>query len=293
MAWILTVGLTAFRAELDEVFPGRDKTTDGSVGDLAHQGGGSGHNPDRTGNAEYRDGDSRDEVRAVDVDRDLVPGSKVDWMLLVIQFLIAGMRAGRWPVVPFRYIIYRPAGSKVTYIWHVNTGWASRVYTGSNIHDKHAHFSGGWSADADSRTGKLGIAEVRGGSEKGEDMIVRKGDSGEEVKFWQYVLTELGYDIGTIDGDYGPKMEAAVNAYRKQWTPGSGPATLITGWNAFHALRALAAKYAGRPGAAGAPGAPGRNGVDGKDGRDGVFAGTLQITGGTLNAVAPKQGQGS
>jgi len=161
VAWVLTTGLSAFRGELNEVFPGRDKTTDGSIGNTLHQGSTSGHNPDRTGKAEFKDGDALDEVRAVDIDRDLVPGSKVDWMLVLIRWLITGMRAGRWPVTPFRYIIYRPAGSTVTYIWHVNTGWASRVYTGSNIHDKHAHFSGGWSQAADNRTGRLGIAEIR------------------------------------------------------------------------------------------------------------------------------------
>lgn len=305
MAWVLTKGLSAFRDELNAVFPGRDKTTDGSIGDQSHaNSSSSGHNPDRTGNAEFKDGDSLDEVRAIDIDRDLVPGSSTDWMLVLIRWLIEGMRAGRWKVVPFRYIIYRPAGSSVTYIWHVNTGWGSRVYTGSNIHDKHAHFSGGWSAAADSRTGLLGIAEIRGAGSggQGEEMLVKKGDSGQEVKFWQYVLHSLGYgaQVGDIDGEYGAKMDAAVNAYRAKFAgAGSGSAAMITGWQGWHMLAQMMSQYAGKPGTPGqngrdgAPGVPGKDGApgrDGKDGRDGVFTGTLNITGGTLSATAPQQG---
>jgi hypothetical protein len=34
-------------------------------------------------------------------------------------------------------------------------------------------------------------------------MLVKKGDSGEEVKFWQMILNEVD-DAGlTVDGDYG------------------------------------------------------------------------------------------
>lgn len=283
MAWVLTKGLQTVRAEFDRAFPGRDKGSDGSVGDLAHQGGSSGHNPDRTGRAEWKDGDLLDEVRAIDVDRDLVPGADTDWMMKVVQHVVTGLRAGRYSPVPIRYIIYKRT------IWHVSQGWASRAYTGSNAHDQHAHFSGGWSAAADGWTGSLGLAEVRGESEEGgTDMLVKQGDTGQEVKFWQYVLASLGYPVGDIDGVYGPKMNTAVNAYRNKFAAaGSGSATMITGWQGWHMLAQMMSKYAGLPGAPGKDGAAGR---DGKDGRDGVFTGTLNITGGTLSAVAPTQG---
>lgn len=58
----------------------------------------------------------------------------------------------------------------------------------------------------------------------------REGDSGEVVKFWQFKLEDLGYDLGTVDGVYGPKTTAAVNAHRK--SHGEGPHTEITGWHA-------------------------------------------------------------
>jgi len=200
MAWVLTSGLSAFRGELNEVFPGRDKSTDGSVGDLAHQTGSSGHNPDRTGKAEFKDGDALDEVRAVDIDRDLVPGSKTDWMLVLIRWLIEGMRAERWgKSQPFRYIIYRPAGGSVSYIWHVNTGWASRVYTGSNPHDKHAHFSGGWSQAADNRTGRLGIAEIRE-----DDMPITDAEIAKIAAAAAAAVGNLQIEDGTTKGRFLP-----------------------------------------------------------------------------------------
>lgn len=292
MTWILTRGLSTVRAEFNDVFPGRDKGSDGSVGDLAHQSGPSGHNPDRTGTPEYRDGDSKDEVRAIDVDRDLVPGSAVDWMERVIQHLVKRGRAGTY--VPFRYFIYKGR------IWARSDRWQTRTYTGSNKHDKHAHFSGDYTQAADEWTGSLDLAAVRGSGggdiTGGGDMLVKKGDGGEEVKFWQYVLNDLGHSPGAVDGDYGPKMESAVNAYRA--SKGSGPYPAVTGWCGFSMLADMAARRAGRPGTAGTNGAPGKagtNGAPGKDGapgapgasgKDGVFTGTLEVTGGRFTAAA-------
>lgn len=285
MAWVLTRGQQTFRGELDVVFPGRDKSSSGSVGDLQHQGGRSGHNPDRTGNAEHKDGDTKDEVRAVDEDADLVPGSAVDWMLLVIQHILGIARAGGY--VPFRYIIYRPRGSKVTYIWARTSGWVSRVYTGANPHDKHAHFSGDYTQKADEWTGSLNLAAVRPGTQEGEAMIpCRKGDEGEGVRFWQYVLNRVNAAGLTIDGDYGPKMEAAVNAYRaKHGGPGTGPSPMISGWMGYHALSLLAAGYAGKSGERGPQGPTGPAGKDGS-----ALGGNLTVTGGSLRVVVAQEG---
>lgn len=292
MAWVLTRGLNTVRAEFNTVFPGRDKTTDGSVGDLAHQTGSSGHNPDKTGKAEYKDGDAKDEVRAIDVDRDLVPGSATDWMELVVQYLVKKARAGQY--IPFRYIIYKGR------IWSRTDGWQTRTYTGANKHDKHAHFSGDYTQTADEWTGSLGLASVRGGSAGEGDMLVKKGEQGEEVKFWQYVLTDLGFGgtLGEVDGDYGPKMEAAVNASRKKYSATAGNTPSITGWNGYVLLRAMMDKRAGAdgapgkngapgaPGRDGAPGAPGKDGAPGAPGKDGTFSGALTITGGQITAQA-------
>jgi peptidoglycan hydrolase-like protein with peptidoglycan-binding domain len=295
MAAVLTKGLTRVRAEFNEVFSTRDKATDGWLGDSSHSSGTSGHNPDRTGRAEYKDGDSLDEVRAIDVDKDLVPGSSVDWMERVVQFLVKKARAGEY--VPFRYLIYKRR------IWARSTGWETRAYTGANTHDEHLHASGDYTQTADNWNGTLGLASVRGAGGGGVDtMLVRKGDKGEEVTFWQYVLADTGNSPGAIDGDYGPKMEAAVNASRKRFVPTTGAAASITGWHGFRLLAALADKRAGTDGAAGArgpagpaggpgPAGPkgetGPKGDPGTPGANGALTGTLNIQGGTLSVTTP------
>lgn len=283
MAWVLTQGLQAWRRELDAVFPGRDKTSSGTIGDQAHSSGTSGHNPDRTGNAEYRDGDGKDEVRATDEDRDLVPGSGVDWMLRVVRFVVEKARRGEY--VPFRYIIYCPAGGSPT-IWHKTSGWAARAYTGSNRHDKHAHFSGDWSERGDSWTGTVGIAALR---DEGDEMYpINKNSDKEDIVFHQYLLAELGFSPGAPDGVYGEKMTAAVRAYRQANTTADAGGAAITGWHGFHMLRKLAQKHAGKNGERGPAGAPGAPGKDGRDGELG--SGTLTVTGGSLRVVQAQEG---
>lgn len=288
MAWVLTRGLTTWRNEINTVFPGRDKTTDGSVGNLAHQAGISGHNPDRTGRPEYADGDTRDEVRAIDVDKDLVPGSGVDWMARVVQFVVEKARRGEY--VPFRYVIYKPAGGRST-IWHRSYGWAARAYTGANAHSEHAHFSGDYSEKADEWTGSLGLAAIRAGSsgEGIDELLIKQGDSGEAVRFWQYLLNRLEGAELKIDGDYGPVVAAAVNAYRKKYAD-AGPATLVTGWMLYHALGRYAGQFAGVNGRDGERGPQGLQGVPGRDGKDGTaIGGNLTVTGGSLRVVASGQ----
>src|ERR1044071_8683123 len=71
MAWFIVPALEELRMQLNAVFPNRDKSSDGGIGDTSHAAGKSSHNPDKTGSPEYSDGDSLDEVRARDFDVDL------------------------------------------------------------------------------------------------------------------------------------------------------------------------------------------------------------------------------
>lgn len=284
MAWVLTKGLQRFRSEINAVFPERDKSSDGSVGDLAHQGGASGHNPDRTGNAEYRDGDSLDEVRAVDITQRLVPGSAVDWMERLVQFIVLMARAGTY--VPFRYIIYKGR------IWARSDGWRTRTYTGQNRHDRHAHFSGDYSQKADNWDGTLGLASLRSPviPREGDEMFAKLGDENDKVIYLQYRLNNLGHPVGIVDGRYQTKtaaaLAAAIRGYNGQVIDGKtyGPAQMIY-------LDVLwARRYGGgRDGQDGRDGTNGLNGRDGVDGKDGTFSGVLEITGGRLTA-APVEG---
>lgn len=277
MAWVLTRGLTTVRAEFNTVFPGRDKTSDGSVGDLAHQQGPSGHNPDITGRPEYADGDSKDEVRAIDVDRDLVPGSSVDWMERVIQYLVNRARSGGY--IPFRYMIYKGR------IWSRSDGWQTREYTGENKHDKHAHFSGDYTQTADEWTGSLGLVSLTG---EEDSMFTKYKASGDVVRYLQYRLHNLGYDVGTVDGDYGDKtaaaLAAAVKAFNAKVIDGKtyGPAETIY----LDILWTRKYGTAGPAGPAGPVGKTGPAGPTGPQGPAGTLSGGLTVIGGSLQVIA-------
>jgi len=143
MAWYLTKPLVNFRTQLDEICPNRDKTSDGSIGDFAHSQGSSDHNPDDTGhgNAGWDgDADNVQDVRAIDVDRDLnTPGLSMERLH---AHLLKYCRNGTFWFV--RYIIFDG------YIYHKNyDNYIRRTYTGSNPHNHHMHISSEWSEAAD------------------------------------------------------------------------------------------------------------------------------------------------
>jgi hypothetical protein len=129
--WILVPCLVQLRSEFNQIAPGRDKASDGSIGDSSHSGSVSDHNPDETGRVPVRDADRLNEVHAIDVDKDLrTPGLDME---KVVQFLLGRCRAGTEKRL--RYIIWNRR------IWEASNGWRQRTYTGANAHDQHAHFS--------------------------------------------------------------------------------------------------------------------------------------------------------
>ena len=129
--WILVPCLVRLRSEFNAIAPGRDKSSDGAVGDAAHQTTQSDHNPDETGNVPIHDADTINEVHAIDVDTDLrTPGLTME---KVVQFVLARCRSGAERRL--RYIIYDRR------IWSASSGWTQKAYAGANPHDKHAHFS--------------------------------------------------------------------------------------------------------------------------------------------------------
>jgi hypothetical protein len=143
MAWTVVPCLDALRDQLDLLAPGRDKSSDGSIGDTAHSARPSSHNPDRTGSPEYRDGDTADEIRARDFDKDLRTENLS--MLMVVRHLVEGGRSGRFWWI--RYVIYQGV------IYHKSYKFAARTYTGVNHHDEHAHVNSDFSQAADTVRG--------------------------------------------------------------------------------------------------------------------------------------------
>lgn len=120
---VLIASLAKLRDEFNNIAPGRDKASDGWIGDAAHAASKSDHNPDTDG-----------AVHAIDVDRDLrTPGLSME---KVVQFLLARCRSGQ--EARLRYIIFDRR------IWSASSGWRQNAYTGANPHDHHAHFSGSY-----------------------------------------------------------------------------------------------------------------------------------------------------
>lgn len=141
--WILTKGLQNLRDQVNEAFPDRDKASDGTIGDLAHQHETSSHNPDDTSGStpEWNgDSDSTPEVRAWDMDSDLrSPGVSAQDVVDHIRRL-PGI-SGR-----IRYMIYNRK------IYRAANGWAAETYTGPSAHTEHIHFTGAFTQAADNNT---------------------------------------------------------------------------------------------------------------------------------------------
>lgn len=101
------------------MWPDRDKTSDGSIGDTSHQARGSksDHNPN-----------SRGAVTAIDIDRELVKDGSV-----TVATLVAKLQASKDPRI--KYIIWN---AQITVPGDI-TKW--KPYHGANAHKHHAHIS--------------------------------------------------------------------------------------------------------------------------------------------------------
>jgi hypothetical protein len=119
------------REQIDDAFPGRDRTSDGWIGDTRHSARKSDHNPDAQG-----------WVRAIDVDSDLNgKGRKPDVMPDLVDQIRLLAKSGDKRI---SYIIFdgKIASSK--------KAWAWRPYDGINKHNHHAHVSFTPKGDEDS-----------------------------------------------------------------------------------------------------------------------------------------------
>jgi hypothetical protein len=116
----LVACLVQLRAEFNAVSPKRDKGADGWIGDAAHRGEVSDHNPDSAG-----------RVLAVDIDS---TGPWPQAFDTYVQSIVARQKAG-WDG-RLEYVIWN------RHIASRSSRWAWLTYTGTNDpHTGHAHFS--------------------------------------------------------------------------------------------------------------------------------------------------------
>jgi hypothetical protein len=148
--WVLIPCLKQLFAEFNTVAPHRDKASDGSIGDTAHQEETSDHNPDETGNVPIHDADHVNEVHAIDVTSDLrTPGLSMED---VVQHILARCRSGA--ETRLRYVIYYQR------IWEAKNGWRERAYTGSSQHREHAHFGASYDSDKEASTASWTLGDL-------------------------------------------------------------------------------------------------------------------------------------
>lgn len=138
--WIVVPALLEGRDQMDQRFPNRDHASEGTIGDQAHQGSASSHNPDETGRPEFSDHDGVNEVRAIDFDKDLNDAGGVT-MEQVVQLWLTLLRSGQmWWI---RYVIYKGR------IWHRRDNFVTRKYNGTDQHESHVHITNDFTNAAD------------------------------------------------------------------------------------------------------------------------------------------------
>jgi hypothetical protein len=198
--WRLAKALEQMRKQFNERAPNRDKSSDGTVGDAAHQSRDSDHNP------WIQDG-NYGVVSALDVTAD--PKSGIDVHAIARYMTQPGRRDKR-----IKYIISNKQICSST-----TQPWVWRSYTGSNPHVAHAHWSvnsskshydneAPWDLFAGAPT-----PQPPGPSEPmpppAQRPVLRKGSKGDYVRTVQRLL------YAPIDGNFGPTTEAAVKGFQR------------------------------------------------------------------------------
>lgn len=148
-SWTLVPCLQCLFDEINTLAPGRDRASDGALGDTRHAAGGSSdHLPDEQFSAlRDKDPDSANEVHAIDVDKDL---NQPGWsMERIVQTVVLRHRNGLDDRL--QNVIFNRR------IWSRSWGWTAREYTGPNPHDKHAHFSARYTAAQERDTRPWGL----------------------------------------------------------------------------------------------------------------------------------------
>jgi putative peptidoglycan binding protein len=177
----LAPSLVRARAAINAQWPHRDRSSDGWIGDAAHQATISDHNPDANG-----------IVHAIDVDKDGIH----------VPTVLAGLLAS--PAT--HYVIHNRR------IWQYEDHFKPRVYTGLNPHTGHIHES---IHHVDAARYYAGPWEPIGGWKVPTGVVLKLGARGVDVRILQAFLSGHWYALA-IDGDFGPSTDAAVRQFQRR-----------------------------------------------------------------------------
>lgn len=198
MTWRLAKSLDTLRSQINAQYPGRNKASDGTVGDAAHASRSSDHNP------WVKDG-ATGVVTACDLTHDPANGFDAG----VYANLLVASRDPR-----IKYIIWnRQIVSSET------SPWQWRKYTGSNPHNKHVHISvkPTKSLYDDVRPWAMagGVEPVTSSAPAPKPVrsTIMLGSNGEDVRELQKLL---GFAERDRDGMFGPATRAAVISFQKK-----------------------------------------------------------------------------
>lgn len=172
--------LRRLRDALNARWPGRDKSSDGWIGDPAHQAGKSDHNPD-----------SRGIVHARDTDKD-------------------GIHMPTWVAA----CILHPSTNYIIFnrrIYSRKRSFQPVTYTGSNPHTGHGHESILYTVTAENSTAKWQMIETTPSWG-----LVRIGSAAVPSRQVQAYLNGHGSNL-VVDGDFGAKTHSAVRSFQSRW----------------------------------------------------------------------------
>ena len=222
MSWYCGYSLNQLLAEINTSAPNRNKASDGSIGDQAHQNRTSDHNPCKCHNA----------VCARDFTHDPAGGfdsyAFADWLR---------QRCATGREVRVKYIISNRR------IASPNQNWVWRTYSGSNPHSQHAHVSvlhgpenfnekklWGWRAIVPEppppSTG--GVFTVQG-----YRLEVVEGTRGKMALLCQQMINDIAGQGLDEDGYFGPQSVSALkNVQTVLGVPADGQCGPKT-WQAF------------------------------------------------------------
>ena len=216
--WRLAKSLIVLTSEIEYLFP---DTTVWDIGDKAHQGSWSDHNPNVC----------CDVVCAVDI----LPDAGLN-LAKFVKHIIAN------PHPNLRYVIFDEL------IYQRSNGFKAKAYNGVNKHKRHAHVSVGDGPDGRStsnydNTATWDIDDLGKKPSKpptpskpstgklGDKMpTIQRGNKGSRVRMLQGLLLAWGHSL-KIDGIFGPNTEKAVRSFQGKYAkPVDGIVGPIT-WN--------------------------------------------------------------